>query len=189
MRQGESFVGQPVRSLQTMLRVLARDDPRLPAVVPDGIYGPATMNAVSAFQRQNGLPVTGVTDQITWERIVAAYEPSQIRVEKAQYIEIILDPGQVFRAGDANPYIYLLQSMLTQLSQDHPQIIAPGHSGVMDADTVDSLAGFQGLAGLPVTGEADKITWKHLSRHFTLNAHHKAARDTARVNDSQNNYR
>lgn len=187
MRPAESFIEQPIRSLQTMLRVLAKDDPRLPLVVPDGIYGPSTMNAISAFQRLNGLPVTGVTDQITWERIVAAYEPALIRVEKAAYIEIVMDPGQVFRAGDASPYIYLLQSMLTQLSGDHPQIIPPGHSGVMDSDTVESLAGFQKLAGLPVTGELDKITWKHLTHQFTLNAHHHAARDTARINGSETN--
>lgn len=189
MRPGESFVGQPIRSLQTMLRVLARDDPRLPLVVPDGIYGPTTMNAVSAFQRQNGLPVTGITDQTTWDRIVSAYEPALIRIDKAEKIEIILDPGQVFRAGDASPYIYLLQSMLTHLSGDHPQIIDPGHSGVMDSDTIQSLRGFQQLAGLPVTGEMDKITWRHLSRHFTLNAHHQAARNTARVNDAGTNFR
>ena len=40
MRPAESFIEQPVRSLQTMLRVLAEDDQRLPTVVPDGIYGP-----------------------------------------------------------------------------------------------------------------------------------------------------
>ena len=189
MRPGESFVEQPIRSLQTMLRVLARDDPRLPLVVPDGIYGPTTMNAVSAFQRQNGLPVTGVTDQITWERIVAAYEPALIRVDKAEYIEIIMDPGEVFRAGDASPYIYLAQGMLIQLSGDHPQIIDPGISGVIDSDTSQSLAGFQQLAGLPVTGELDKITWKHLSKHFTLNAHHHTAPETANANDVNRNLR
>ena len=36
MRPAESFVSQPVRSLQTMLRVLAEDDPRLPTVVLTG---------------------------------------------------------------------------------------------------------------------------------------------------------
>lgn len=175
MRPSESFIEQPVRSLQTMLRVLAEDDNRLPTVVPDGIYGPSTMNAVSAFQRQNGIPVTGIVDQGTWELIVVRYEPALVRVGKAEPIEIILDPGQVFRCGDSSPYVYLLQSMLTQLSKDHPTINPPGHSGIMDEDTVQSLAAFQRLAGLPVTGDFDKITWKHLSRQFTLNAHHHAA--------------
>ena len=175
MRPPESFVEQPVRSLQTMLRVLSEDDRRLPTVVPDGIYGPNTMNAVSAFQRQNGLPVTGITDQPTWDLIVKSYEPAIIRVGKAQPIEIIIDPGQVFRAGDSSPYVYLLQSMLTQLSNDHPTINPPGHSGIMDRDTVRALAAFQKLTGLPITGEFDKITWKHLVLQFTLNAHHNAA--------------
>jgi len=176
MRPGESFVGQPIRSLQTMLRVLSEDDRRLPTVVPDGIYGPSTMNAVSAFQRSYGLPITGVADQLTWERIVEKYDPALIRVGKAEPIEIIMDPGQVFRLGDSSPYIYLLQGMLTQLSLDHPRIIAPGNSGLIDAPTAQALSGFQSLAGLPETGALDKITWKHLVKHFTLNAHHNTAK-------------
>lgn len=175
MRPGESFIEQPIRSLQTMLRVLSEDDRRLPTVVPDGIYGPSTMHAVTAFQRMYGLPVTGVADQSTWERIVEAYEPALIRVGKAEPIEIILDPGQVFRFGDSSPYIYLLQGMLTQLSLDHPRIVAPGNSGLIDTPTASALSGFQSLAGLPETGELDKITWKHLVKQFTLNAHHNAA--------------
>ena len=73
MRPEESFLEQPIRSLQTMLRVISEDDARFPSVIPDGIYGPATMNAITVFQRLYELPVTGITDQITWEKIVAAY--------------------------------------------------------------------------------------------------------------------
>ena len=175
MRPPESFIEQPVRSLQTMLRVLAEDDSRLPTVVPDGIYGPATMNAVTAFQRQRGLPVTGIVDQTTWDRIVENYETAIIRVDKAEPIVVILDQGQVFRSGDSSPYIYLLQAMLTQLSNDHPNINPPGNSGIMDDDTIRALSAFQSLAGLNITGEFDKITWKHLVRQFTLNANHNSA--------------
>ena len=105
MKPGESFVEQPIRSLQTMLRIIAEDDPRLPTLVPDGIYGPTTMNSVTAFQRLYGLPVTGVTDNATWDQIVKIYEPAFIRVGKAEPIEIIMDPGEVFRVGDSNAYI------------------------------------------------------------------------------------
>ena len=170
MKPGESFVEQPIRSLQTMLRVIAEDDPRLPTLVPDGIYGPSTMNSVSSFQRQYGLPVTGITDQLTWERIVAVYEPALIRIDKAEPIEIIMEPGEVFRLGASNAYIYLLQSILTQLSNDNPTIVQPDHNGVLDQPTSDALAAFQYLAGLPPTGELDKITWKYLVKQFTLSA-------------------
>lgn len=176
MRPDESFVGQPVRSIQMMLRVLSEDNPKLPTVVPDGIYGPSTMQAVSAFQRQNGLPITGIVDQLVWERIVTAYEPARIRQEKAQPIEIIMDAGQVFVQGDSSPYIYLLQSILTQLSKDHAAIVAPNHNGILDTSTADALWAFQELSGLPPTGELDKITWKHLVHQFTLNAHHNTVR-------------
>lgn len=171
MRPNESFVGQPVRSLQTMLRVIAEDDRAYQTIVPDGIYGPRTMHAVSVFQRKNGLPATGVTDQATWDRIVNIYEPALIRIGKAEPIEIIMDPGQVFRRGDTSPYIFLLQSMLTQLSLDHAAIIRPSHNGILDDITSESLTGFQKLTQLPETGELDKISWKHLVHQFSLNAH------------------
>ena len=175
MRPGESFVSQPVRSLQTMLRVLAEADKSLPTVVPDGIYGATTMQAVSAFQRKNGLPVTGVTDEKTWLAIVDAYEPALVIVGPAEPIEIIMDPGQVFILGDESPYILLAQSMLIFLSGDFDSISKPNHTGVLDRETARSLSGFQVLNGLPDTGQLDKITWKNLSRQFTLQAHHKAA--------------
>lgn len=170
MRPAESFVAQPIRSLQTMLRILAEDDPALPTVVPDGIYGQETIAAVTAFQRKNSLPVTGITDQQTWEAIVQAHEPALIRVGKAEPIEIIMDPGKVYRRGDSDPYLYLLQSMLLYLSGLHPDIEPPTHSGVLDTPTAEALAGFQLLAGLPPTGELDKVTWKYLVHQFTLNA-------------------
>lgn len=172
MRPTESFIEQPVRSLQTMLRVIAEDNPRYPIVIPDGIYGPETMHAVSTFQRLNGLSVTGITDQTTWEQIVYVYEDALIRVDRAQSIEILLDPGQVFYPGSSSPYIYLAQSMLTYLSLDHPSIPTPIHSGIMEESTVSALAAFQKLTGLPSNGNLDKITWKHLAHQFTLNAHH-----------------
>jgi len=170
MRPTESFVGQPVRSLQTMLRVIAQDDAALPTVVPDGIYGQETIQTVSAFQRKYSLPMTGVTDQQTWEAIVAAYELALVSVGKAEPIEIIMDPGKVYRRGDSSPYLYLMQSMLLYLSFLHPNIETPSHSGTLDSSTEQALAGFQILTGLPPTGELDKLTWKYLVKHFTLNA-------------------
>lgn len=173
MRPEESFVAQPIRSLQTMLRVIAEDDRTLPTVIPDGIYGQDTITAISAFQRRNGLPVTGVTDQQTWEAIVNAYDAALVRVEKAAPIEIIMDPGEIYRLGDYHPNIYLLQSILLYLSQLHPSIDTPTHNGTLDSPTSEALAGFQLLAGLPPTGELDKLTWKYLVNQFTLNANRR----------------
>lgn len=66
--------GEKVRQLQTQLNRIARNYPALPTVVADGIYGPATAEAVRTFQRIFNLPQTGVTDYPTW------YEVSEIYV-------------------------------------------------------------------------------------------------------------
>ena len=173
MRPAESFVGQSVRALQTMLRVIAIDGEYIPLVVPDGIYGPGTMQAVSAFQRYHGLPVSGITDNATWDKIYTEYEPAKIRIKKADAIEILMEPGEVFVKGDTSPYIYLAQSMLIYLSGEHAAIPLTDHTGIMDSSTQAAVSAFQALSGLPATGEIDKITWLNLSRQFTLNAHHR----------------
>ena len=170
MRPAESFVGQPIRSLQTMLRVLAEHDNRYLTVIPDGVYGPQTMAAVSNFQRIHGIPVTGVTDQPTWEAIVAVYDPALIQVDQAQPVEIILNPNEVLRRGAVSPYLYVAQALLTVLAEEYGSIGVPSFTGILDAATADSLATFQALNGLPMTGDLDKITWKNLALHFPLAA-------------------
>ncbi len=172
MRPPESFIAQPIRSLQTMLRVIAKDDKRIPTIVPDGIFGPSTMYAVTAFQRLYGLPQTGIVDQRTWDTIVPIYEAAFVRVDKAEPVEVIMNPGQVYRLGDAHPNIFLTQGILAELSQTNPSINMPELSGVLDDSTSAALIAFQYLVGLPETGELDRITWKNLSKQFTLQSHH-----------------
>ena len=170
MRPGESFIGQPIRSLQTMLRVIAENDPSHPTLVPDGIYGPETMQAVSVFQRKHGLNVTGVADQPTWEAIVAVYEPALVEQEEAQPLEIILNPKQVIRRGERHPHVYLVQAILAVLSDAYASIPQPGLTGLLDDATADSLASFQALTGQSMTGNLDKNTWKQLALHYPLAA-------------------
>lgn len=166
MRPPESFIGQPIRSLQTMLQVIAQADPSHPAPIPDGIYGQQTLAAVSEFQRKHGLPVTGVTDQATWEAIVAAYAPSLVEVDRAQPLNILLNPHEVLRRGSRHPHVLLVQAMLTTLSQVYKSVALPSLTGVLDGQTADSLSTFQYLAALPMTGQLDKMTWRNLALQY-----------------------
>lgn len=170
MRPAESFVGQPIRSLQTMLRVLAEEDPGYKRIIPDGIYGPETVSTVAIFQRRHGLPVTGITDQQTWEAVVALYEPALVRRTEAEPIYAILNPGQIIRKGERHPHVYLAQSMLKVLSEIYGSIASPALTGLLDEATADSLASFQRLSSLPMTGHLDKHTWKHLALQYPLAA-------------------
>ena len=170
MKPQESFVDQPVRSLQTMLRTIARIEPGQMNVMPDGIYGSQTAAAVRSFQRRMGLNPTGMTDQATHEAIVREFERAVIEAEQAHPVQVTLAPGQVLRRGDGHPAVYLVQAMLTVIHDLVPSVIAPTHSGRMDPKTSESLASFQTYAGLPPTGELDKRTWKDLALHFALAA-------------------
>ena len=170
MKPPESFVSQPIRSLQTMLRVLAEHDDRYQTVVPDGVYSPQTMSAVAQFQRNHGIPATGVTDQRTWEEIVTRYEPALVYIDDAQPVEIILNPNEVLEFGATSPYLYVAQVLLLVLSQTYESIAEPVVTGILDTETADALSSFQSLSGLPVTGNLDKLTWKHLALHFPLAA-------------------
>ena len=61
--------GVKVEHLQYMLSVLAAYIPEIPRVQIDGIFGPATRNAVIAAQRRFGLPQTGIVNFATWDEI------------------------------------------------------------------------------------------------------------------------
>lgn len=170
MRPDESFIGQPIRSLQTMLRVLAEESARYLPLIPDGIYGPETMSAVTRFQNNHGLSPTGVTDQETWEAIVAEYEPALIRRGSAHPLHIVLNPGQTIRKGERHPHIYLVQAILAVLADTYESIGKPCSTGILDDATSDALSSFQMLSGLPMTGHLDKGTWKHLALQYPLAA-------------------
>ena len=58
-----------VEHLQYMLRVLSEYIPEIPPIAVDGIFGPATRNAVIAAQRRFGLPQTGIVNFQTWDEI------------------------------------------------------------------------------------------------------------------------
>lgn len=65
--------GDKVRQLQNQLNRIARNYPAIPTLTADGIYGPATAEAVRIFQKIFNLPQTGVTDYATWYEISDIY--------------------------------------------------------------------------------------------------------------------
>lgn len=175
MRPPESFVGQPIRSLQTMLQVIAQNDESYTSVIPDGIYGPETMQAVAVFQRKHMLPVTGITDLATCEAIVPIFDRSLAKQDAAVPIEVVWNPGIVILRGESHPNLFLAQGMLAVLSDVYHSVSKPSMTGVLDNITADSLASFQMLVGLPITGNLDRGTWTHLSQQYPMAANRAVA--------------
>lgn len=80
--------GRDIRELQARLRQVA-----WLFEGPTGTYGPATEKAVRGFQGKRGLPQTGRTDTVTWQRLVGmTHEPGRW--------ELYLTGGQPAAAPD-----------------------------------------------------------------------------------------
>lgn len=65
--------GDKVRQMQEQLNRIAQSYPALPMIRADGIFGPATREAVQDFQAIFGLPATGIVDFPTWYKISEIY--------------------------------------------------------------------------------------------------------------------
>lgn len=166
----ENYIGLPIRSLQTMLRVLAAVDARYQTVVPDGIYGEKTASAVSQFQRLNALPVTAQTDQNTWNRIVDAFLRQGAVVLPAAPLSIVWQPRQTIRPGQRNGHLFLIQSMFLALRRFYPAMPEAAVTGTHDAPSVEATKWLQGKSGLSPDGVIDQTTWLYLTSLYSITA-------------------
>ena len=134
-----------VRELQRMLRTLAMTDWTLPCPAPDGVFGETTLEAVMTFQREHGLPVTGMVDSETWSALLQAE-----RVE----------PGQ------STPMLLPIQAMFCALSRFLTGIRDESPCGELDGATEENIRWLQARCGLTVTGCLDQATCDSLSRVY-----------------------
>ncbi|MDO5126520.1 MAG: peptidoglycan-binding protein [Eubacteriales bacterium] len=65
--------GDAVLQIQEQLARIRQVYTAIPSLTPDGIYGPLTKNAVTAFQKIFNLPQSGIVDYPTWYKISQIY--------------------------------------------------------------------------------------------------------------------
>ena len=159
----EGLTGNYVRVVQYYLAVIGENIDTVPEIAVDGIYGPQTAEAVRAFQREYGLPVTGVVDAPTWN---TAYKVYRGIVESTpQYytgVPAAPYPGFILSIGMQGNEVRLLQEYLSKLSEVYDEIPPINVDGVFGAATRDAVIAAQRLFGLPVTGLVDVFTWDEI---------------------------
>ena len=62
--------GENVRVIQGYLNRIGEADPEIPPIAVDGIFGPKTRAAVTAFQRQIGVEENGAIGPVEWVEII-----------------------------------------------------------------------------------------------------------------------
>ncbi len=157
-----------VREFQYFLNVLGENLDIIPAVAIDGIFGPATEDAVRAFQRAYGLPVTGIVDEETWIDLYNVYRGIVTSTpEFYTGIPVTPFPGRLLVLGSQGNDVRLLQEYLNELATVYPELPSLSADGVYGPATRDAVLTFQDLFGLERTGIVDALTWDDIADAYS----------------------
>jgi len=152
--------GNNVITMQTFLNTIASVYPSIPRVVVDGIFGPATHAAVTAFQRQFGLTADGIIGPATWARIVSEY--NRVSTGTKPPVTVPQYPGTPLRIGDRGAAVVTLQQNLNRVAAANPSIPRLVADGIFGPATQAAVIAFQRYYGLVPDGVVGPLTWNRL---------------------------
>ncbi len=158
-----------IRELQTYLYAISLMNDHIPSVVPDGSYDRGTAAAVSAFQREYGLPVTGNADPATWNKIVNVYLAG-VHAKPIPY-SVFPSAGYVLKKGDRGEIVYIVQAMLGDIARQYDNFGGVEVCGEYNAETAAAVGRFRRLVGLPSGEDVDSAAWNmlvHCCEHINL---------------------
>lgn len=165
LREGMS--GTPIQLLQYYLNILAYFNPALNTVTSDGVFGRETLNAVKVFQEEYGLPITGIVDRRSWNKLTEIYGeildmlPEDYAREKAK-----LFPGYIITLGTRNDDVRDLQTYLDFIGKNIPELPRVAIDGIFGQNTLAAVNAFQRLNGIPETRFVGAVTWDAIRRQY-----------------------
>ncbi len=158
----EGASGESVRLLQYFLNVGGAYYEALPIVAIDGMFGPATREAVIAFQRFAGLTPDGIIGPATWSALLAAYD-GIVRTQPIDQRDIPRAPSDTLVLGTRSDAVTQVQLWLSELSAVYPEIQPVPATGYFGEMTRDAVITFQQLFGLPATGRVNALTFYEIA--------------------------
>ena len=166
LREGDT--GIDVRSLQYYLAFISYfSDDAVPDVAIDGSFGPATTQAVIAFQNLAGIPADGVVGLQTWIQLEQAYQdilrtlPPGIEGDRAKPY-----PGFFLSEGQEGEAVRDLQTYLRGIAEYTGAIPVIPVTGYFGTQTRDAVSALQAQNGLPVNGAVGPVTWNLIQRLY-----------------------
>lgn len=162
------MLGQPVASLQYMLRQLSKRYSFLPELAVDGIFGEDTLEAVMLFQRELHQPVTGIVDQGTWNAIRDEWLRFEQEEALPRPVRVFPEDGRRVNPGGKEDQLILPQTMFQVLSNYLVGIRPDQPDGYHGEASVENIKWLQSRAQIDQTGVMDRLTWDMLSRLYEL---------------------
>lgn len=166
---GENQKRQEIFDLQNMLYVVSRFENGVPDIIPDGIEGERTTQAVRNFQARNGLTPNGIVDLTTWNAIVDRYREVLELLEPAVRIGFFpKENDAIFKRGDFHNAIHAAQLLFNLLADEFDEYQRNEISGILDEITENNIRKFQSSHSLEPNGQIDKNTWNRLANYHNL---------------------
>ncbi|MBQ7901057.1 MAG: peptidoglycan-binding protein [Clostridia bacterium] len=141
-----------IESLQTMLRNISGNYEDVPLVVPDGIFGAQTLEAVQAFQQLFGLEPDGVVNFNTWNKIVEISR--QVNAENASGMPVLAynESNEDILPGETIIDLYVIQAMMKALAAVIESFDDIEVTGTHDRPSVDAVKKIQVVVGMDDNG-------------------------------------
>ncbi len=163
----EGMSGIPVEVLQYYLNIIAYFNPALNIVTSDGIFGSETLNAVNNFQKEYDLPVTGVVNRQTWNKLTEVYNNIlQVLPEGYEEGNAKLFPGYIIALGAQSQDVRDLQTYLDYIASNNPNLPRLRIDGIFGEETLRAVNAFQELNGLPITRYVGSVTWNAIAQQY-----------------------
>ena len=164
----EGSTGAGVKLLQYYLSFIAEFNNFIPAVNIDGVYGPETKRAVSAFQQSVGLPQTGVVDESTWNALYSSYKTKFDSLpEEYRFSGVSPYPGEILALGSSGKSVEELQKYLALISKTYTSIPAVAVTGYYGEETQDAVLAYEREFGLPERGYVDLTVWNSIASLYS----------------------
>lgn len=156
LRPGDTGTG--VRAVQYYLRLLAAYYAGLPAPAVDGVFGPATQDAVEAWQAEMGLVVDGIVGPATWRSL---YDNAMRLAASGPVARLspLPEPASVLRPGLRGETVATLRELLAFLAQWLPDLRPLPAGDTFDEETETALLAAQRTFALPQTGVVNTDDW------------------------------
>ena len=156
--------GEDVYVVQQYLNEISTNYPAISKISPvDGIFGEATENAVTSFQRIFNLTPDGIVGEATWNKMtllyVAVRRLAELNSEGQQILGASTEYISPSSLGDEGAKVSYIQYFLGVISQFDPRIPYIEVTGVFNEATQNAVQEFQRAYSLDVTGVVNKTTW------------------------------
>lgn len=153
----------PVLEIQLYLNDIAQVHPEIPAVYPTGKYDDRTRSSITEFQKFFSLPVTGVVNLETWNKILVEHKRCSHCINVPSSVACFPTNMLEFKLGDQHNCIYMIQIVLNNFRRKYVNYIEVPITGIYDEKTEEAVRKFQQLSGLAGTGVINRETWNMMN--------------------------